>query len=456
MAAVLAIYTHKRLAALAAFAVLALALAGCVVIKGPVQTSQQNVLGPVRVAFTICASSSNTSTHPGCDDQGNSNGAASTPSRGQVLVAFRVPDGATGPNGFATTSGVALTFTRSATYEHQLQDFLPAPSGQHWLGYISNGHTHDEGADGTPAEEATISVDFALPKEADNYPFPGPFRVRPVVGARSSSDETADARPVSCGNSVFGENSPFVSTDCIDSPSESDTATNLAQATRDLGIVGAAGVGSTGKSAGVPFNAKYVGAATPGASFTLSATTDLPGATGTPSTTTLTPGSNSDNNVSVAVNVPKKAKAGSYKVTLTAKAADGEVRSGTSNLAVHDKLAPVARSLKLSPSTFHPLASPSSIAKVKRRTRVSYRLSEAAKVKFRVQRCTKLKGKKCRRYKTAKGSFTHTGKAGANRFRFTGYVGGKRLRRGSYRLVGVPTDKSKNKGKSVRAAFRIR
>jgi hypothetical protein len=455
---VLAIYTHRRLAALTATVLAALVMGGCVVIKGPVQTSQQNVLGPVRVTFTICASSSNTSTHPGCDDQGNSDGAASTPTRGQVLVGFRVPDGVSGPDSFATTSGVPLTFTRSASYQEQLRELVPPPAGQHWLGYISNGHNHDEGPDGTPAEEATISVDFALPEEAANYPYPGPFRVRPVVGARSSGDETQDARPVNCGDAVFGGGGgPFGSTDCIDSPSQSETATNIEQATRDLGIVGANAIGGTGKSVGVPFNAKYAGAAAPGASFAFSASTDLPGATVTPPAA-LTPGSNSDNNVNVAVLVPRKAAAGTYKVTLTARAADGETRTGTSNLVVRDKLAPVARSLKLSPSTFRPLASPASIAakKVKRRTRVSYRLNEAARVKFTVQRCIRFAGRKCRRYRTAKGSFTHNGKAGANRFRFTGYVGGKRLRRGSYRLVGVPRDPSKNKGRTVRASFKIR
>jgi hypothetical protein len=87
---------------------------------------------------------------------------------------------------------------------------------------------------------------------------------------------------------------------------------------------------------------------------------------------------------------------------------------------------------------------------------VSYRLSEAAKVKFRVQRCTNLSNGKCRHFRTLKGSFTHSGKAGANSFRFTGYVNGKRLKAGSYRLVGTPTDRSKNKGRSVRASFKIR
>ena len=86
--------------------------------------------------------------------------------------------------------------------------------------------------------------------------------------------------------------------------------------------------------------------------------------------------------------------------------------------------------------------------------RVSYRLSEPATMRFRIQRCRRVKRKtRCR---TLRGSFTHSGKAGANRFRFTGFLRNRALRPGRYRLVGTPTDLAKNKGKSVRASFRIK
>lgn len=58
--------------------------------------------------------------------------------------------------------------------------------------------------------------------------------------------------------------------------------------------------------------------------------------------------------------------------------------------------------------------------------------------------------------KRTKSSFKHAGHAGTNRFRFTGFLRNRALRPGSYRLVGVPTDAAKNRGKSVRASFRIR
>ena len=451
--------THKRLAALAAVLLSGLVLAGCVAFTGPIDIAQQNSIGAMRVSFTICTQDGS-GNRPGCTETSNTSGSSGTTSegsRGQVLLGFRVPDGVNGPDGFSSTSGAPLTFTRSPSYQSQLQELVPPPSGQHWVGYISNGFTRPDEPDTTPTDQASISVDFTLPRAANGGPFPGPFQVRPVVGVRSSADEAEDARPVSCGADAFNGYSNFAGTSfvCIDSPSESDAGTNLSGASRDLGVIGSVTVGGTGRNSVVPYNAKYAGAADPGATFTLSAATDVPGGTATPNRTTLTPGSDSDNPVSVTASVPKGAKAGDYKVTLTARTPGGEVRVGSSTLQVHDKTAPTARSLKLSPSSFRPLASPASIA-VAHRTRVSYRLSEAARVKFTVQRCTKRSGGKCRRYKTAKGSFSHSGKAGTNRFRFTGYLRGKRLKRGFYRLVGVPTDKSKNKGKSVRANFRIR
>ena len=50
----------------------------------------------------------------------------------------------------------------------------------------------------------------------------------------------------------------------------------------------------------------------------------------------------------------------------------------------------------------------------------------------------------------------HRGVAGTNRFRFTGFLRNRALKRGRYRLVGAPTDLARNKGKSVRATFRIK
>jgi hypothetical protein len=91
-------------------------------------------------------------------------------------------------------------------------------------------------------------------------------------------------------------------------------------------------------------------------------------------------------------------------------------------------------------------------------TTVTYSLSAAATVTFSAER--KLPGRKvgkrcvkptkanrtkrrCSRFKPVKGSFTHAGQAGQNRFKFSGRLNGKALKPGRYRLVGKTGSVSK-------------
>jgi hypothetical protein len=122
--------------------------------------------------------------------------------------------------------------------------------------------------------------------------------------------------------------------------------------------------------------------------------------------------------------------------------------------ATPDVIAPVITTIALSRSRFAAFSGGGSIArKAPRGTKVSYRLSELAKAKLRIERAFK-KGKRTR-YRLLKGSFTHSGKAGLNRFRFTGRLRGKKLRPGRYRLVLVATDAAGNSSKARRMKFRI-
>jgi len=147
-----------------------------------------------------------------------------------------------------------------------------------------------------------------------------------------------------------------------------------------------------------------------------------------------------------------------------------------------DTSAPVGSRLRFTPRLFRPkrkrgpsiaAASAKKRRKRSRRTsRVSYRLSEDARVRFTVRRrrigrrkgkrCLlgkrarrRRKAKKCKRFVRVRGAFTHTGSQGANRFRFSGYVRGRRLRPGAYRMVGVPTDAAGNHGHRFGASFVI-
>jgi hypothetical protein len=127
---------------------------------------------------------------------------------------------------------------------------------------------------------------------------------------------------------------------------------------------------------------------------------------------------------------------------------------------------PSLTAFNLSPSAFR--AAPSGLTVLAARsfgTLVSYKLSEAANVKFTVQRnvtghkkgkgCVKRgKGKRCTLVVTV-GSFTRQGVTGANRFRFTGRLNGGALARGNYTLVALATDSAGNKSKPQTHPFRI-
>ena len=98
-------------------------------------------------------------------------------------------------------------------------------------------------------------------------------------------------------------------------------------------------------------------------------------------------------------------------------------------------------------------------------TTISFRLSTPARVALRVERRTlgrrrngrceapsrRNRGRpRCRRWALVRGSFSRAGLAGRNRVGFNGWIGGRALAPGSYRLVVTPRG-----GSASRAAFRI-
>lgn len=86
----------------------------------------------------------------------------------------------------------------------------------------------------------------------------------------------------------------------------------------------------------------------------------------------------------------------------------------------------------------------------KRVRKVRYRLSEPAKVTFRVQR--RVNG----RFVTRRGRVVKTGKAGLNRTKLRMRIGGRKLRPGRYRLTAVARDAAGNKSVLKRTRFRIK
>ncbi|HMJ96023.1 MAG TPA: hypothetical protein VK486_09230 [Thermoleophilaceae bacterium] len=97
-----------------------------------------------------------------------------------------------------------------------------------------------------------------------------------------------------------------------------------------------------------------------------------------------------------------------------------------------------------SPDTARPSLSALSLSRTRFRagggTLVSYRLSEAARVTFRIG---------------SRGSFVRQGRAGSNSFRLMGRLRGRRLAPGRYRLRAVATDSAGNSSQARYTRFRI-
>ena len=145
---------------------------------------------------------------------------------------------------------------------------------------------------------------------------------------------------------------------------------------------------------------------------------------------------------------------------------------GTIAGTVNANLAPPRVSgLKVSPKAFGALNSGRSIVtKGKKGTQVTFTLSEKATVTFTVERaqvgrfvggrCQKQtpksrEAKACTFYVAVRDSFIWRGTPSGNKFRFTGRINGKKLARGTYRLVAVARGASDNLAPPVRVTFTI-
>jgi len=177
---------------------------------------------------------------------------------------------------------------------------------------------------------------------------------------------------------------------------------------------------------------------------------------------------------------------GLYKINLTTGAAtligkvgDGLAAFGGLALAAPPAVVPPPpapveprlESLKLRPRSFATVNAGGAILSKARRapvgTTVTYSLSVAASPSFTVERKGRGRkvGKACKKqtpgnrdrkpcpiFRPVKGSFIHTGAAGANSFRFTGRPGGKALKPGAYRLVARAGSSSLRTGFTIMPA----
>jgi hypothetical protein len=108
--------------------------------------------------------------------------------------------------------------------------------------------------------------------------------------------------------------------------------------------------------------------------------------------------------------------------------------------------------LGIDPFRFHASASGPAIAS-KGEAAVTYRASAAGTTRFFVARSVTRNGSQA--WSRLPGHFDRHDSAGSNRFRYTGHVGGEKLKPGLYRLVAVPSDPDRAKGAKSYARFRI-
>jgi hypothetical protein len=138
-----------------------------------------------------------------------------------------------------------------------------------------------------------------------------------------------------------------------------------------------------------------------------------------------------------------------------------------------DTTKPVLSSVSASPKKFRIDPSGKAETAVKaatpRGTSLKYSLSESARVVFTVdaattgrksgKKCVKAtkknrKKKHCTRY-TRAGRFAVQSKAGANSHHFTGRIGSKKLKAGSYRITLVATDAAGNHSKARTVSIKV-
>ena len=86
-------------------------------------------------------------------------------------------------------------------------------------------------------------------------------------------------------------------------------------------------------------------------------------------------------------------------------------------------------------------------------TKVRYMLSAPASVTFTLQRRARSNGRT--RFIALRGNFRDSGEAGRNTVRFTGQLGGRRIVRGTYRLVAVARDRIGKASLPKRATLRV-
>lgn len=166
-----------------------------------------------------------------------------------------------------------------------------------------------------------------------------------------------------------------------------------------------------------------------------------------------------------------RARDGNGNADATPASASFTVDVPSPDVPSQDTTRPILSRYRLSPSRFRSARRGASIAAVTPvGTRIVHALSEDATVRFTVERASRGRrvgrscrkpsarnrgGARCTRYTRLRGRFDQGGSRGTNRLTFTGRLGSRALRPGSYRLGARALDAAGNASVPVAARFRI-
>jgi hypothetical protein len=316
-------FSPRLLVAVPLLAAGVLALTGCEPLGLDPQTAeQQDLIGPMQITTPMEAcNAGNIGVNDTCGTVGNM----------QLLVGYRLPADAAAPDTVQSGSNdtTPTTFRKSASYASELERLAAAPSGEKWVGYISDKFGLPA-LNGTGPDTMSLAPSFGIPASLVG----SPFTYLTVIGTRDDSTVTDATRDVVCNATVLSGTSADGSTFCdangVDPTTVDDVTT---AATNDLQLTaGAAPTVHAGDTATIPFDAKLLGPALNGGGFNLAATSPLAGGTAAPSAPVIAPAPG-DNAASATLKVPPSTPAGDYPVTLTATHG-GEKRSATGTVHV--------------------------------------------------------------------------------------------------------------------------
>ncbi len=343
----------RKLFALGVAGALAFALSGCLVINGT-NSGQPQSMGPINLTVSACSDGS-----PSCVGKSNTGSIYEFIEKEEVatqlLLAVRLPTGSTPPESLVATlgGGGSLAFSRSASYEAELEALEPAPPGERWWGWISAATVYTEKG----KQSFTATIPATLPRPADGGPLESPMHWRPVVGSRLDEAKLPAGRPVKCGTANDDLYTGYSETEsagstvvCVDSPTAESTRGFLTASFTDFGVVGSAVQATPGSTVSAAFVAKRSGPVDPATVFSLAATSAIPGGFVTIDRSSVSLGGDSTNPVLATIGVPAGTAPGTYPVTLSATAPGKPDRSGTVTVTIPGK-PPVIRSASLTHQT---------------------------------------------------------------------------------------------------------